>query len=67
MKTATYLGDGVYANPGRFPGEVILTTGCHLDCPDQFPDSTIYLDPTVAAALVRFIISSALPSEDSDT
>lgn len=51
-----YLGDAVYANEGRFPGEVVLTTGHHFDVNElTAPDNIIFLDPSVAKELYRYL------------
>lgn len=53
-----YLGDGVYVNEGRFPSEIIITTGTHIDFEEETdidPDNIIYLDPSVAKELYRYL------------
>ena len=43
-----YLGDGVYASYDGY--QIILMTGSHID-----PDSIIYLDDNVLAALAEYV------------
>lgn len=51
-----YLGDGVYANEGGYPGEIILTTGTHYANEDEgSPENIIFLDPSVAKELYRYL------------
>ena len=44
----TYLGDGVYAKKGN--GTVVLMANDH-----ENPTDTIYLEPAVLSALIKFI------------
>ena len=49
-----YLGDGVYANVGRFEGEIVLTANTDLEnC--QMGTPVICLDPSVAKELYRYL------------
>ena len=56
-----YLGDGVYANVGEYPGEIILTTGCHIAREGEsqkdigIPGNGIHLDPYTARSLFRYL------------
>jgi hypothetical protein len=56
MKSASYLGDGVYVHLDE-SDRIILTTGHHE--PEQ-ADNTIVLEPEVLDALKRWLNAASL-------
>lgn len=53
-RPAQYLGDAVYMQEGRFPGEIILTTDSH-----HLPEAghVIYIDPSYVQNLCNYMLS----------
>lgn len=49
-----YLGDGVYANEGRFNGEIVLTSNSSYE-ERNVNTHCIFLDPSVAKELYRYL------------
>jgi hypothetical protein len=64
QRKPTYLGDGTYASPGRFDGEVILTTGHHER---DLATNVIYLDPEVLAQLQAWLAVEPDPQQRDST
>ncbi len=51
-KLPEYVGDGIYVQEGRFPGEIILTAGSH-----EIPraENVIYIDPAYIPHLLKYM------------
>lgn len=52
-----YIGDGIYVQEGRFPGEVVMTLGTHKI---EEAETVIYIDPSYIPTLVHFMQSVQL-------
>jgi hypothetical protein len=63
-KEAAHLGDGVYAQPGSYEGEVVLTTGSHVV---GEAGNVIYLDPDLVKRLQTWLAPAAVWPETPET
>jgi len=56
-KAASYLGDGVYVSPGRYDGEIVLTTDSHLI---EEARNRVYLSPDIVQKLQTWLAPAAV-------
>lgn len=57
--TKEYLGDGVYAEPGDYLGEVILSTSNGIEDTNR-----IVVDPTVARKIIAYLQSTLTEAQE---